>query len=269
MGTDHNEGICKKQGHSLMEVSKAIEVAAARANNRLELWASIINDLQVTSFTEVGVYKGTFAQYILQQSESLQTYYMIDPWRHLDDWNKPANTTNEEFVTFKQEALATTEFAAGKRVILEGKTTEVSSALPERGLDCAYIDGDHTLRGITIDLIRVLPKIRDGGILGGDDFCTSVWQHDARFEPTLVFPLAVYFAEGMGAVIYGLPFNQFAILVDRSHERFEFRDLTGDYPSLSLRDALGQTVGPNPVRARSSSRGGGERGSPGRSVSKV
>jgi len=221
-----------------MEASKAIEVAVARASNRLELWASIVNDLQVTTFTEVGVYKGTFAQYILQQTESLQTYYMIDPWRHLDDWNKPINTTNDEFVTFKQEALATTEFAARKRVILEGKTTEVSGALPERGLDCAYIDGDHTLRGITIDLIRLLPKIRNGGILGGDDFCTSVWQHDARFEPTLVFPQAVYFAEAICAVIYGLPFDQFAILVDRSQERFEFRDLTGAYTSLSLRDAL-------------------------------
>ena len=86
----------------------------------------------------------------------------------------------DEFVRVKEEALARTEFAAGMRVVLQGKTTEVSDKLPNQGLDFAYIDGDHTLKGITIDLIRVWPKIRNGGILAGDDFCKSIWQHDFK-----------------------------------------------------------------------------------------
>lgn len=164
---------------------------------------------------------------------------MIDPWRHLADWNKPANRTDEEFVEIKAEALARTEFAAAKRVVLEGRTADVCCRLPDRCLDFAYIDGDHTLRGITIDLIRVWPKVKVGGVVAGDDFCKSVWQHPESFEPTLVFPFAIYFAEAVGSVVYGLPFNQFAIVKGFPlGSAFEFRDLTGSYLSVALRDAL-------------------------------
>jgi hypothetical protein len=79
----------------------------------------------------------------------------------------------------------------------------------------------------------------NGGILAGDDFCPSVWQHGLEFEPTLVFPLAVYFAEAMGCTIYALPYDQFAMLVERAGKRaFEFHDLTGHYRTTTVRDAL-------------------------------
>ncbi len=164
---------------------------------------------------------------------------MLDPWRHLDDWNKPSNTTDDEFDRIKAEALDKTRFAESKRRVLQGTTTEVSEGLPSEGLDFAYIDGDHTLKGITIDLLRIWPKLKNGGILAGDDFCPSVWQHGLEFEPTLVFPLAVYFSQAMGCTIYGLPYDQFAIYVDRSGKNaFEFHDLTGQYKSTTVRDAL-------------------------------
>jgi len=223
-----------------MEIHHAVEIAVASATNRFELWSRVINELKVVSCAEIGVFRGAFAQHILRSCDTIEKYFMVDPWRHLDDWNKPANVTNEEFDEVKQDALAKTDFAGHKRVILQGKTTNVSDKLPDEGLDFAYVDGDHTLRGITIDLIRIWPKIRNGGILAGDDFSGSVWQHGPGFEPTFVFPLAVYFAEAIGATIYGLPFDQFAIVVDRSSRgSFAFHDLTGSYKRLSLRDALG------------------------------
>jgi hypothetical protein len=222
-----------------MEPERAIEKAASSARDRVELWSSVIDNLKAATCAEVGIESGLFAQQMLERCSTIEKYYMIDPWRHLDDWNKPANRMEDEFARVKEDALARTEFAAGKRVVLQGKTTEVSDKLPNQGLDFAYIDGDHTLKGITIDLIRVWPKIRDGGILAGDDFCKSIWQHDLRFEPTLVFPLAVHFAEAINSKIYGLSFNQFAIVVDRSADStFEFRDLTSTYDSTTLRDAL-------------------------------
>jgi len=59
-------------------------------------------------------------------------------------------------------------------VILRGKTAEVIDQITDGELDLAYIDADHTLKGIAIDLIRVYPKVRDGGFLGGDDFTTTL-----------------------------------------------------------------------------------------------
>jgi hypothetical protein len=94
-----------------------------------------------------------------------------------------------------------------------------------------------TLRGIAVDLIRVYPKVRLGGFLGGDDFSPTIWQHKTSFEPTLVFPFAVHFAEAVGATIYELPNIQFCLQKMRTPQ-FNFVDLTGNYNELSLRGQL-------------------------------
>jgi len=184
---------------------------------------------------EVGVYKGDFAAKLLEECDSIEKYYMIDPWRHLDNWNKPANTNDDIFEQFLLETKSKTDFAAEKRIILRGKTTEVIEEISDNELDFAYIDGDHTLRGIAIDLIRIFPKIRAGGWIGGDDFSRTVWQHPTNFEPTLVFPFAVYFAEAVGAPLYALPNDQYLIEKDAVQES-AFIDLTGLYEDTSLRD---------------------------------
>jgi methyltransferase family protein len=189
----------------------------------------------VRRMAEVGVYRGDFAAEMLRRCESLTAYYMIDPWRHLSDWNKPANKEDGVLEEYFQETKAKTEFAAAKRLILRGKTTEVIEQIPDGELDFAYIDADHTLKGIAIDLVRVYPKLRSGGFLGGDDFTRSVWEHNFKFEPTLVFPFAVYFAEAVGATIYALPHSQFCLKKGNGGQ-FAFVDLTGNYDDIGLRN---------------------------------
>jgi len=201
----------------------------SKSKSRLEFWVEFIRSIGVQRMAEVGVYRGDFAAEVLRHCECLTVYYMLDPWRHLEDWNKPANQDDAVFEEFLRETKAKTDFAAGKRRILRGKTTEVIEQIPDSELDFAYIDGDHTLKGVAIDLIRVYPKVRTGGFLGGDDFTSSVWdQHKISFEPTLVFPFAVYFAEAVGATIYALPNSQFC-LQKGTGAQFAFVDLTGKY----------------------------------------
>lgn len=74
---------------------------------------------------------------------------------------------------------------------MRGRKSEVE--LPQ--VDFTYVDGDHTLRGIAIDLIRAWPKTR---WLGGDDF-GGVWGHGRSYEPNMVFPFAAHFAEAAAA----------------------------------------------------------------------
>ena len=208
---------------------------AAKAPSRLELWVELIQSLSVQRMAEIGVYRGDFAAGVLQRCTGLTTYYMLDPWRHLADWHKPANQQDAVLGEFFRETKAKTDFAKAKRVILRGTTTEVVDQIPDGELDLAYIDADHTLKGIAIDLIRVYPKVRVGGFLGGDDFTRSVWEHKTTFEPTLVFPFAVYFAEAVGATIYALPYSQFCLQKTGSPQ-FAFVDLTGHYDDLGLRN---------------------------------
>lgn len=212
-----------------------IKECVAQSKNRFDLWIHFLQMSRATHLAEIGVYKGDFASRLLHECSSIEKYYLIDPWRHLDDWNKPANKSNDVFEQFLIDTKSKTEFATEKRIILRGKTTEVVEHVPDNGLDFAYIDGDHTLRGITIDLIRIFPKIRVGGWIGGDDFSRTVWQHPTTFEPTLVFPFAVYFAEAVDAHIYALPYNQF--LIEKADvQGFAFIDLTGSYDDINLRN---------------------------------
>lgn len=212
-----------------------VENCIDRANSRFELWVNFLNSIKAKNLAELGVYKGDFAARLLKSCDSIEKYYMVDPWRHLDGWNKPANKADNTFEKFLTETKSKTDFASNKRIILRGKTTEVIEKIPNDELDFAYIDGDHTLKGISIDLIRLFPKIKDGGWIGGDDFSNTVWQHSTKFEPTLVFPFAVYFAEAVDATIYALPNSQFLIAKDRT-QSFTFIDLTGDYQNIGLKD---------------------------------
>lgn len=211
--------------------TNAIHVDAA-AHDRFELWSTFVRANALCHIAEIGVYRGEFARCLLEGAPGIERYVMIDPWRAIQNWNKPANADDHTFEDHYREALRVTSFAADKRVILRGRTTEVIDRIDGDSLDFIYIDGDHTLRGIAIDLIRTLPKLREGGWLVGDDFCDSIWQHPRQFEPTLVFPFAAYFAEANGLVIYALPHNQFAMQKGRGP--YAFVDLTGSYGGLDL-----------------------------------
>jgi hypothetical protein len=204
------------------------------AETRVELWTRFVNETDAATVAEIGVYRGRFAARLLGDCPCIATYYMVDPWRNLEDWNKPANTSDDVFERYFRESMERTAAHEAKRVVLRGTTVEVIDEVPDGSLDFAYIDGDHTLRGITVDLIRVFGKVRPGGWIGGDDFTPSIWQHGDAYEPTLVFPLAVHFAEAVGARIYALPHRQFLIekTADSDHA---FTDLTGRYGDTGLR----------------------------------
>lgn len=187
-------------------------VAAATGPDRVRIWVRILNEVRATSFLELGIWKGEFAAELLRECPSITRYYMLDPWRHLSDWNKPSNVDQSLFDANHAEAMARSDFARERRVVLRGTTIEMIERIPNNALDAAYIDGDHTLRGISIDLIRTYAKVRLGGILGGDDYTPSIWQHAENFEPSLVCPFAAYFAESQGAPLIILPHDQFAVI---------------------------------------------------------
>jgi hypothetical protein len=223
------------------------EIVAAAAS-RTGLWSAFLRAANIKTMLEVGVWKGDFTKAMLEQCAFIEKYYLIDPWANLPDWNKPLNVKTEIFDAAYAEAMAKTEFAAAKRIVLRGRTKEVIHNIPDASLDFAYIDGDHTLHGITVDLIQVLPKIREGGFIGGDDFSKNPWQHSARFEPTLVFPFAVYFAEAMNLPIAALPHSQF-LIHKQIDSKFSFTDFTGDYGDLSL-NKLAASFSPIALAAR-------------------
>lgn len=221
------------------EVHRLDDLCTSRT--RFELWTNYVRTRGVRTVAEIGVYEGEFAAYVLNACSDIDRYVMVDPWRHLDDWNKPANASDADFDAMLAVALSRTASWAEKRTVLRGRTVEVVDSIPDASLDFIYVDGDHTLRGITVDLNQLWSKVRPGGLIGGDDFTASAWQHPEIFEPSAVFPYAVYFAESMGAPIEALPHNQFAI--HRANVGFSFTDHVGSYPDCTLRFALRRPPG--------------------------
>ena len=225
---------------------------AGRSEGRMDLWAEFMRHADARTVAEVGVFRGAFAEHMLANCPALERYYMIDPWRHLEDWNKPANRDDATFEDIFDEAMRRTREHEPRRVVLRGRTTEVIDEIADSSLDFVYIDGDHTLRGITVDLVCAYPKIRDGGWIGGDDLSPSIWQHGQEYEPTLVFPLSVHFAEAVGASFYALPHRQF-LIGRRPDRRFTFVDLTGRYADISLLSQVARSSKPAdraPARSR-------------------
>jgi hypothetical protein len=221
-----------ENAHRMKIEELQLQEVASRATSRFDLWNRILRTTQAKVLAEVGVWRGDFARQILEQYESIERYYMIDPWATLPDWNKPCNRGQAEFDDAYIDAMSKTAFASEKIVVLRGRTKEVIDRIPDNSLDFSYIDGDHTLRGITIDLIKLLPKIKAGGLIGGDDFTNTPWQHDVRFEPTLVCPFSIYFAEAMNLPVVALPFSQF--LIGKEAGSFSFVDMTGTHGDISL-----------------------------------
>lgn len=220
------------------DISGFLRKEGVNYTDRRALIIDILNEIEVKNFAEIGVFKGDFALSILESVNSIRRYFLIDPWRHLDRWNRPGNRSEKEFTDIFSEALDKLSQFDSKTQFLRGKTTEVVDSVENESLDAIYIDGDHTLRGISIDLICWYPKVRSGGVIIGDDFTTTIWQHHTRYEPTFVFPFAVYFAEAMGNRIFSLPSSQFVIIKDDSRQANIFVDLVGKYPSLDLREQI-------------------------------
>lgn len=198
-------------------------------NKRIAYWIDFINERSIKSIAEVGVWKGEFAEAVLQNCPTVERYYLIDPWKMLDDWNKPFNSP--ELESAYEETKARMAPFRQKVTFLRGRTSEVADQLPA-DLDFAYIDGDHTLRGIVIDMLQVWPKIREGGWLGGDDLSPTIWQHGRKWEPTMVFPFAIHFAEAMGCPITSPMKQQF--FIEKNGAGFSFTDCDGVYPKTDV-----------------------------------
>ena len=213
-----------------IEIDRIVEEAIKTSSNRTELWANLLSHLNCRTVCEVGVWKGEFAQTMLQNVEAIEGYTLIDPWRNLPNWNKPANRSDDVFDEIRAEALERVSPYQSKVREIRETTTKARHMIDDASLDFVYIDGDHTLRGITLDLVSMHPKVRAQGFIGGDDFTKTIWQHSLAYSPTEVFPFAVHFAEAHDLKIYTLPFNQF--LIFNASEGFEVRD-HGRYADLT------------------------------------
>ena len=215
------------------------DISALPTASRYTFLAALLQVAGSRTVLELGVWKGELAAHLLSSLSQIERYYLLDPWRNLENWDKPFNLDDQAFEGVYNQALQATQFAEPRRHILRGTTAEVIHQIPDQTLDAAYIDGDHTLRGITIDLMAVWPKVKTGGLVICDDFTPSPWQHGREYEPSLVFPYALHFAEAVDATAVAPGLNQCVLI--KGQGGYAFHDLTGLYGNQTLLTLRGRS----------------------------
>ena len=174
---------------------------------------------------EVGVWKGEFSKDVLLNIPQLEHYTLVDPWRHIEGWNKPFNDIHdEEFEEIYQQALQTVNQWQHKVTVLRTTSLEAASQITNASLDFVYLDGDHTLTGISVDMALWYDKVKPNGVLCGDDYVDIANQkQDApivsnsdnaehNYEPTMVKPFVDLFGHAKGIPIFDLGKRQFCLV---------------------------------------------------------
>ena len=188
-------------------------LSKAHLQSRLDL-IRLFAHMKFEYGAEVGVWKGDFSNKTLEIVQTLKHYYLVDPWRHLEDWKKPFNKDNLTFTNIYKEATSKTKLGkyGYKVIVLRGMSEEVHGKVPENQLDYVYIDGDHTQKGICKDLYIWYNKVKPGGLICGDDYVNS-HQHGTNFAPTKVKLVVDDFVKRyLQGNVYNLGLNQFAFI---------------------------------------------------------
>ena len=85
------------------------------AKDRFELVAGVIAAEDARRVLELGVWEGGFAARTLRDCPGIETYWMLDPWRRLQDWDKPFNIDDGPFEAAFAKAMEATAFAEDRR----------------------------------------------------------------------------------------------------------------------------------------------------------
>ena len=142
------------------------------------------------SILEIGSWVGasaiTWGNSIKNLSPDGGTLFCIDPWSSLgipneiisSDGTKMRETCEKYdiFNIFQQNISA----ANLNDIIIpvKGKSEDILPKLPNCSFDIVYIDGDHSPKPVLLDIILSQEKIKDKGIICGDDLEMQAYEVD-------------------------------------------------------------------------------------------
>ena len=119
------------------------------------------------SGVEVGVWRGFMSSALL--CYPTVCLYMVDNWVG-DDRYASEGYGSKDSQKNKEMAYKNTEYAAHRREIMPFSSETASKYFKDGSVEFVFIDADHSYDGVKSDIAIWLPKIRQGGLLGGHDY---------------------------------------------------------------------------------------------------
>lgn len=125
---------------------------------------------------EIGVFKGTFSQAIIDVVQPLR-HHLIDPWAFQENYAESwfgGDLGGSQAIMDKVHKGVLRRFREqirrGEVVVNRGYSMEMAAQFPDAYFDWIYIDGNHTYEGVMGDLNSYYPKIKPGGFITGDNY---------------------------------------------------------------------------------------------------
>lgn len=122
--------------------------------NRIAL-ARHFAKLGFTKGAEIGVYEGYFSKVLLDTIPNLELLCV-------DSWHKRQYMPAYE--------IAKETLSGYNATIVKKFSVDAAKDVPDESLDFVYIDGDHKYESVKEDIEAWAPKVREGGIVSGDDY---------------------------------------------------------------------------------------------------
>jgi len=112
---------------------------------------------------EIGVYEGQYSKAALNNL-NIKRYYLIDPYEDYSDRNNLDLKRAKNYAHNLLKEFNNIEW-------IEKLSTDALKDIPQ--LDFIHIDGNHHYKYVKQDLENYYPKIKEGGVISGHDFCES------------------------------------------------------------------------------------------------
>ena len=122
---------------------------------------------------EVGVWRGDYSVNIMQALQPNQ-FVGVDPYKLYPGMVSapgPEYHTQQDLDQLAKRVQQRLQSQGGE--LHRVSSVESATQFEDLSVDFVYIDGDHTHEGVTADIQAWWPKVRQGGILSGDDYTSG------------------------------------------------------------------------------------------------
>jgi len=136
----------------------------------------LLNQQKLTNIgVEVGTHRGMYVEKFMPYWEG-KKLFCVDPWYNPEGYEAQSRCLRGLGVDRDLDYSLTEKVAAkfAPRIkLLKMLSEEAAPKFEDNSLDFVYVDGDHSLPGITLDLKLWYPKVKSGGLLAGHDIVTT------------------------------------------------------------------------------------------------
>ena len=128
---------------------------------------------------EIGVNKGHFSERILEIVKP-KKLHLIDPWKFEDGefYEAGEKIQDQKTLDTRFENVTkrfTTEIKKGQVVINRSTSDEILPKFDDNYFDWIYVDGNHLYEFVKKDLELCYMKIKNDGLITGDDYYDGGW----------------------------------------------------------------------------------------------